>query len=90
VDRESAAVAPREEWADREERRTGYGEAEAGSAGSGGDDGSTGRPDAPEGPGGAWTAAAELRCDLCGAPVLDRHCKIVCLNCGYQRDCSDP
>lgn len=31
-----------------------------------------------------------LRCELCGGPVLDRHCKVVCLNCGYQRDCSDP
>lgn len=31
-----------------------------------------------------------LKCELCGGPVLDRHCKVVCLNCGYQRDCSDP
>lgn len=30
------------------------------------------------------------RCDLCGAPMLDRHCKLVCPSCGYQRDCSDP
>jgi len=30
------------------------------------------------------------RCELCGGPVLERHCKIVCLDCGYQRDCSDP
>jgi hypothetical protein len=29
-------------------------------------------------------------CELCGAPVLERHCKIVCRNCGYMRDCSDP
>jgi carbonic anhydrase/acetyltransferase-like protein (isoleucine patch superfamily) len=29
-------------------------------------------------------------CDLCGGPMTDRHCKLVCLNCGYQRDCSDP
>ena len=29
-------------------------------------------------------------CELCGGEVLDRHCKIVCLNCGFQRDCSDP
>ncbi len=29
-------------------------------------------------------------CELCGGPVLERHCKIVCLRCGYQRDCSDP
>jgi len=30
------------------------------------------------------------RCDLCGGPLLERHCKVVCLNCGAQRDCSDP
>ncbi|MEJ2540432.1 MAG: hypothetical protein P8188_10750 [Gemmatimonadota bacterium] len=29
-------------------------------------------------------------CELCGGPVLDRHCKVICLNCGFQRDCSDP
>jgi len=34
--------------------------------------------------------AGAARCDLCGGPVLDRHCKIVCLTCGYQRDRSDP
>lgn len=39
-----------------------------------------GRRRAPGGP----------RCELCGATMLDRHCKLVCLNCGYQRDCSDP
>ena len=33
---------------------------------------------------------AESGCDLCGGPVLARHCKITCLNCGCQRDCSDP
>jgi hypothetical protein len=35
-------------------------------------------------------AAPSFRCDLCGAPMLDRHCKLLCLSCGYQRDCSDP
>jgi hypothetical protein len=29
-------------------------------------------------------------CDLCRGPLLERHCKVLCLNCGYQRDCSDP
>lgn len=29
-------------------------------------------------------------CDLCGAPMDERHCKLLCLQCGYQRDCSDP
>lgn len=33
---------------------------------------------------------AVVRCELCGGPVIDRHCKLVCRNCGYQRDCSDP
>ncbi len=33
---------------------------------------------------------ADLRCELCGGPVLERHCKLVCQQCGYQRDCSDP
>ncbi len=33
---------------------------------------------------------AESGCELCGGPVLERHCKIMCLNCGFQRDCSDP
>lgn len=34
--------------------------------------------------------SSRLRCELCGGPVLDRHCKVLCLNCGFQRDCSDP
>jgi carbonic anhydrase/acetyltransferase-like protein (isoleucine patch superfamily) len=29
-------------------------------------------------------------CELCGGPIMERHCKILCLSCGYQRDCSDP
>lgn len=29
-------------------------------------------------------------CDLCGTPVLDLHCKLRCLACGFVRDCSDP
>ena len=32
----------------------------------------------------------ESRCDLCGGEVLELHCKIRCLNCGYTRDCTDP
>ena len=35
-------------------------------------------------------ATPGLSCELCGGPVLDRHCKVVCLNCGFHRDCSDP
>lgn len=29
-------------------------------------------------------------CDLCGAPMRELHCRIICPVCGYQRDCSDP
>jgi carbonic anhydrase/acetyltransferase-like protein (isoleucine patch superfamily) len=39
---------------------------------------------------GVGRPGAGPRCDLCGAPMLDRHCKLVCTACGYQRDCSDP
>jgi glycine oxidase len=30
------------------------------------------------------------RCDLCGATMNEWHCRIICTECGYQRDCSDP
>jgi hypothetical protein len=29
-------------------------------------------------------------CELCGTVMYDHSCKIVCPNCGYKRDCSDP
>jgi hypothetical protein len=29
-------------------------------------------------------------CDRCGHLVLSVHCKILCRNCGFMRDCSDP
>ena len=29
-------------------------------------------------------------CEACGARMYGLHCKIVCPNCGYKRDCSDP
>lgn len=32
----------------------------------------------------------EPQCERCGGLMLNRHCKLVCTNCGYQRDCSDP
>ncbi len=35
-------------------------------------------------------ASNDTKCELCGGPVAERHCKVVCLTCGYQRDCSDP
>jgi hypothetical protein len=32
----------------------------------------------------------EHHCECCGTRMYDHHCKIVCPNCGYKRDCSDP
>ncbi len=29
-------------------------------------------------------------CERCGTRMTEIHCKIVCPNCGYTRDCSDP
>jgi Zn finger protein HypA/HybF involved in hydrogenase expression len=29
-------------------------------------------------------------CECCGVRMYDHHCKILCPNCGYKRDCSDP
>ena len=37
----------------------------------------------------AGTTDAPL-CDLCGSPMRETHCKLVCDRCGYTRDCSDP
>jgi len=36
------------------------------------------------------TASPDGRCERCGGEMLERHCKLVCVRCGYQRDCSDP
>jgi hypothetical protein len=49
-------------------------------------------PRAPQAPTPTPPAAEPLepRCDLCGAPMLEWHCRIICNYCGYQRDCSDP
>lgn len=30
------------------------------------------------------------RCDVCGNEMGEIHCKIICPQCGYTRDCSDP
>lgn len=29
-------------------------------------------------------------CEVCETVMYGLHCKIVCPNCGYKRDCSDP
>lgn len=29
-------------------------------------------------------------CEVCHTEMFGLHCKIVCPNCGYKRDCSDP
>ena len=29
-------------------------------------------------------------CEICGSEMYALHCKLVCPNCGYRRDCSDP
>jgi rubrerythrin len=29
-------------------------------------------------------------CEVCGIEMYGLHCKLVCPNCGYRRDCSDP
>ncbi len=34
--------------------------------------------------------ANDLSCEICGAEMVARKCKIRCPNCGYTRDCSDP
>lgn len=41
-------------------------------------------------PGAEGASGAEHVCDRCGSAMIERHCKIVCLRCGYQRDCTDP
>lgn len=29
-------------------------------------------------------------CWVCGGAVVERHCKIICAECGFTRDCGDP
>ena len=38
----------------------------------------------------ALAASAAHVCERCGEPMEERKCKILCTNCGYYRDCSDP
>lgn len=32
----------------------------------------------------------DRKCWICGAPTRYQHCKIICIECGFMRDCSDP
>ena len=50
------------------------------------------RPLSPKSDRGASVPAEqdEFFCDLCGAEMLNLHCKLICERCGYKRDCSDP
>ena len=29
-------------------------------------------------------------CDVCGGRTIELHCKIICRDCCYTRDCLDP
>jgi 8-oxo-dGTP diphosphatase len=37
-----------------------------------------------------YTPAEDTYCWVCGGEVAKRQCKIICLECGFMRDCSDP
>ena len=70
---------------------------EAGSSGpsasfsrGGGREGDHGPPAPPGAGAGARERRDVITCSLCGSPVLERHCKLICVRCGYERDCSDP
>jgi DNA-directed RNA polymerase subunit RPC12/RpoP len=30
-----------------------------------------------------------VHCDRCGSPMIERTCKLMCMNCGSRIDCSD-
>ena len=36
------------------------------------------------------SALGGMTCDICGAEMLARHCKLLCPSCGDTRYCSDP
>ena len=39
----------------------------------------------------SYDPEAPVLCEICGAEMTyTRMCRIVCRNCGYTRDCSDP
>lgn len=48
----------------------------------------TGEPQSYESPEAPSPVLVE--CELCDTQMYGLHCKLVCPNCGYRRDCSDP
>lgn len=44
----------------------------------------------PDGTGASESDEDIYYCDLCGNVMLNVHCKLICEQCGYKRDCSDP
>jgi len=33
---------------------------------------------------------SDFYCDICGQMMLEFNCELICLICGYRRDCTDP
>ncbi len=31
-----------------------------------------------------------VACDICGHPMVEWNCELICTRCGFRRDCSDP
>lgn len=32
----------------------------------------------------------DVACDICATTMIAFNCELICLNCGFRRDCSDP
>ncbi len=47
-------------------------------------------PEGLEEPWGTPDPLEDRRCEICGFPMAEIHCKLRCPNCGRVRDCSDP
>lgn len=44
-------------------------------------------PDTEEVP---TTREPVVACDICGCEMTNFNCELICTNCGFRRDCSDP
>jgi hypothetical protein len=55
------------------------------------DETSEANPPAARGPASAPSPEPSRTCPNCGAPLLERKCKLICPNaqCGYYMSCSD-